>query len=58
MLLLAALAGGNNTSDFNNVTIKFTDGEWVVIRAEGNLARNSQYQNLIKLAGFKNQSPI
>jgi hypothetical protein len=56
--VVGALAGGNNTSDFNNVAIKFTDGEWVVLSAEGNLARNPQYQNLIKLAGSKNESPF
>jgi len=56
--VVGSIAGGNEIEEFKNIAIKFTDGEWVVVEAEKGKKGEIELQNLLKLAGTKNECPI
>ena len=57
--VVGAVAGGNNLSEFNSVTVKFTDGEWVVLSGDnGTFTDSTELKLLLKLAGTNNECPI
>ena len=57
--IVGSVAGGNKVQQFQNIGIKFEDGNWLVVANEGKgFVASSQFQRLMKLAGSKNACPF